>query len=105
DDRVADPPLAGTLDISEFGVQDAVAVGKLLQMVTVYGIADAMRGQGVQFSRLIAPFRYNNDVLDVGESQAFSSSLGLTVHGRVDLARRSVDLRGTIVPAYALNSA
>ncbi|HYZ64862.1 MAG TPA: AsmA-like C-terminal domain-containing protein [Acetobacteraceae bacterium] len=105
DDRQADPPLAGTLDLSDFGVHDAVAVGKLLQAVTIYGIPEAMRGQGVRFSRLTMPFRYAGDVLDIGEAQAFSASLGLTANGRIDLNRRTVNVHGTVVPVYALNSA
>jgi hypothetical protein len=105
DDRHPDPPLSGTLDLSNFAVRDAVAVGKLLQAVTIYGIVDAMRGQGVQFTRLILPFRLGGDVLDILEARAFSPSLGLTANGRVDLARNTVDVRGTVVPAYALNSA
>ena len=105
DDRHPDPPLSGTFDLSNFAVHDAVAIGKLLQAITVYGIADAMRGQGVQFSRLIMPFRFSSDVLDIGEARAFSSSLGLTAHGRVDLGRKAVNVRGTVVPMYAVNSA
>jgi hypothetical protein len=105
DDRAADPPLAGSLEMSEFAVHNGVALGKLLQMVTVYGIVDAVRGDGIQFSRLSVPFRQTGDLLDIGESQAFSASLGLTARGRVDFARKTLDIRGTIVPAYALNAA
>ena len=63
DDRYADPPLAGTVDLSNFGVRDAVVVGKLLQAITIYGIPDALTGEGVHFSRLVMPFRYAGDVL------------------------------------------
>jgi len=105
DDRYAEPPLSGTLDVSEFGVRDAVILGKLLQAITIYGIFDAIRGEGVQFSRLIMPFTLNQSVLQIGETRAFSSSLGLTVQGWVDLGRNTLDLRGTIVPAYAVNAA
>ncbi|GAC1478827.1 MAG: hypothetical protein NVS2B11_02620 [Acetobacteraceae bacterium] len=105
DDRFPDPPLAGTLDMSEFDINDAVVVGKLLQAATVYGVIDALRGRGVQFSRLNMPFRYAGEVLELGETRAFSVSLGLTAHGRIDVGRSTIDLHGTIVPAYALNSA
>jgi len=97
--------LSGTADLRQFHVRDAPAVGKLLQALTVYGIGEAMSGPGLAFSQLSAPFRWDGDVLDLMESQAFSSSLGLTVQGRVDTKRKTLDLKGTIVPAYALNSA
>jgi hypothetical protein len=105
DDRVASSPLAGTLDLGNFEVHDAVAVGKLLQAVTIYGILDAMRGKGVQFTRLVLPFRYDRHQLHIDQARAYSSSLGLTALGWIDFARNLMDVRGTVVPAYALNSA
>lgn len=105
DDRYPDPPLAGTVDLSNFGVNDAVVLGKLLQALTIYGIPEALTGEGVHFTRLIMPFQYTKDVLRIGESQAFSASLGLTAHGWIDSGRKLMDVRGTVVPAYVLNSA
>lgn len=105
DDAIPSSPLSGKLDLSDFEVHDAVAVGKLLQAITIYGIFDAMRGNGVQFTRLILPFRYDRRQLHIGETRAFSSSLGLTATGWMDFSRSIMDVRGTIVPAYALNSA
>ncbi len=96
--------LSGTADLREFHVRDAPAVGKLLQALTVYGIGEAVSGPGLAFTRLNAPFRWDGDVLEL-EAQAFSASLGLTARGRVDATRKTLDLQGTIVPAYALNSA
>ena len=105
DDRYPDPPLSGALDLSDFSIRNAVAIGKLLQAITVYGLIDAMQGNGVQFTRLNMPFTYAGDVLELGESHAFSVSLGITAHGRIDVGRSVLDVRGTVVPAYALNSA
>ena len=105
DDRTPASPLTGTADLSEFHVRNAPAVGKLLQALTVYGLAEAFSGPGLKFSRAIAPFVYSGDQLYLGESQAFSASLGLTAKGLVDLGRNTLDMSGTIVPLYALNSA
>ena len=41
---------------------------------------------------------------DLRDARAFSSSLGMTAKGRLDLARNTVDMEGTIVPAYFFNS-
>ncbi len=105
DDSAQVSVLSGTADLRDFHVRDAPAVGKLLQALTVYGIGDAMSGPGLAFSQLTSPFRWDGDVLDLQETQAFSASLGLTAQGRIDTAQRTVDVKGTIVPAYALNSA
>lgn len=104
DDTRAASPLHGTAELSDFAVRNAAGVGKLLQALTVYGLLDVLRGPGLQFGRSHIPFRYEGDTLEIGEARAFSASLGVTAQGQFDLARRTVDIQGTIVPAYVFNS-
>ncbi len=105
DDRTPGSPLTATLDITEFHLRDAPWVGKLLQALSVYGLPEAMSGPGLKFSRLIAPFVWSGKSVFVGESRAFSASLGITAKGVADLGRDTLDLTGTIVPFYAVNAA
>ncbi len=105
DDRFADPPLEGRIQLQNFGVKDAVIVGKLLQAVTVYGIVDALRDTGVYFAELQMPFCLCGQVVRLGPSRAFSSSLGITAKGWIDLDRKLIEIAGTVVPAYAVNAA
>ena len=105
DDSGPVPVLVANVDMWEFHVRNAPAIGKLLQVLTVYGIGDAISGPGLSFSQLTLPFRWDGDVLEVRGAQAFSASLGLTATGRVDTARKQLELKGTVVPAYVLNSA
>ena len=104
DDTQADHPLSGTAEIQEFRVRDAPALGRLLQAMTLYGLVDVMQGPGLAFDRLVAPMRLTREVLELREARAFSSSLGLTAKGRVDLVQDLLDMEGTIVPAYFFNS-
>jgi hypothetical protein len=104
DDAQPDRPLAGTAEIEDFRIHDAPALGKLLQAMTLYGLVDVMRGPGLGFTRLVAPFRLTDNALDLADARAFSSSLGLTMKGRLDLDARQIDMQGTIVPAYFFNS-
>ncbi len=104
DDTQADPPLSGTADLSEFHLRGAPIVGKVLQAVTVFGVVDALSGPGLLFSHMTLPFRYGGDVLEIGEARAYSLSLGITARGRIDVARKLADIKGTIVPAYVFNS-
>ena len=72
--------------------------------MTLYGLVDALGGSGLGFTHLVAPFRLTDDMLDLDDARAYSSSLGLTAKGRIDLARNVCDVQGTIVPAYFFNS-
>ncbi len=103
-DAQPDRPLTGTADIEDFRLHQAPALGRLLQAMTLYGLVEVMQGPGLGFRRLVAPFRLTDDALDIADARAFSSSLGLTAKGRIDLADRQVDVQGTIVPAYFFNS-
>jgi hypothetical protein len=104
DDATPRHTLSGTLEISDFRVSNAPALGKLLQAVTLYGLVDALGGPGLRFSRLTAPFQFDDDTLVLRDARAFSPSLGLTVQGRIDRADDRLDLQGTVVPAYVFNS-
>jgi hypothetical protein len=97
-------PLVGTANIADFRMQNAPALGKLLQAMTLYGLVEVLRGPGLGFARMEAPFRLTDDALDIDDARAFSSSLGLTAKGRLDLAAQTIDMQGTIVPAYFFNS-
>jgi hypothetical protein len=104
DDRVPSSPLSGTAELTDFTVRDAPALGKLLQALTIYGVVDAMRGPGLVFTDAVIPFRWDAGVLQLLEARAFSSSLGLTARGTIDTNRNTLELQGTVVPAYVLNS-
>jgi hypothetical protein len=104
DDAQPGHPLRGTAEISDFRIGEAPALAKLLQAMTLYGLVDTLRGPGLGFTKLVAPFRLADDVLDITDGRAFNTSLGLTAKGRINLARRTADAQGTIVPAYFFNS-
>ena len=104
DDTRPDTPMTGTAELSDFNVRNGRLLGKLLQAVTIYGLVDALNGPGVAFSDLVLPFRWDGTMLDVTDMRAFSASLGLTAKGRVDAERKTIDVQGTVVPLYLLNS-
>jgi hypothetical protein len=105
DDARPGSPFSATAELHDFTVQRAVVAGKVLQALTLYGILEAIRGPGLFFARAVVPMRYAGSTLDLGPSRASSAALGVTAQGRLDFARRIADLRGTIVPAYAVNAA
>lgn len=97
--------LSGTATLTDFRVRDAPAIGRLLQGMTLYGLLDLARGPGLSFSQMTAPFSYApGGVLTLSDARAFSSSLGLTAKGKIDRRARTLDMEGTVVPAYFFNS-
>ncbi|MBV8456065.1 MAG: hypothetical protein JO122_05565 [Acetobacteraceae bacterium] len=103
-DSAGGRPLSGRAEMDDFRVLKGAGFGKLLQALTVYGLADVMKGPGVSFSRLVAPFEWRDRVLNLSDARAFSASLGLTATGNIDFDTGAMNVNGTIVPAYFFNS-
>ncbi len=96
--------VAGTAVIDEVVVHNSPVLGKLLQAITLYGLVDALRGPGMRFARIVAPYRYDGAELMLNDARAANPSLGLTAQGRIGLASGRLSINGTIVPAYFFNS-
>ncbi len=104
DDTTPGQALEGSVEISAFRIGQAPILARLLQAMTLYGLVEVLRGPGLGFAQLVAPFRLTEDTLSLSNARAFSSSLGLTAKGAVDLDQQRITMDGTIVPAYFFNS-
>ncbi|MFH5923618.1 DUF3971 domain-containing protein [Roseomonas xinghualingensis] len=98
-------PLSGVVELRDFGVMEAAGIGKFLQALSIYGIPEAIQGPGLRFTLLNAPFTLTPQALTLTEARAVSASLGITAEGRILLQQERINMRGTVVPSYALNSA
>ncbi|NQU69428.1 MAG: AsmA-like C-terminal domain-containing protein [Rhodospirillales bacterium] len=99
-----DEPWRGKLKISDFVLTKAPFMARLLTMASLTGISNVMAGKGVVFNRLDMPFTYASQRLEIKDARAVGSELGITGDGSIDLGKKKVDLDGTVVPAYTINS-
>ena len=97
-------PLLGTMEIQDVRVKNSPAIGKFLQAITLYGLVDVLRGPGMAFSSIVAPFLYQGTSITLKQARAYNASLGLTARGSIDLSGRRAAINGTIVPAYFFNA-
>ena len=97
-------PVTGTATIDDAVLRNSPILGKLLQAITLYGLVDALRGPGMNFSHIVVPFQYDGTDLTLNDAHAYNSSLGLTADGRITLSSGQTAINGTIVPAYFFNS-
>ncbi|HEY5300001.1 MAG TPA: AsmA-like C-terminal region-containing protein [Acetobacteraceae bacterium] len=104
-DQRSGHPLSGVAELDDFTVHGAPVLAKVLQAVTLYGLVQAVEGPGMRFNHLAAPFVYADGVLELDNARTFNASLGLTAKGRIDFDRERLDMEGTIVPAYYVNTA
>ena len=95
--------LSGAVDAKDFKMVEAPVLARMLLIASLTGIVEGLSGEGIAFDRLIGEFTFDDGVIATDLMRAYGSSLGLTAKGRIDIGRSTVDLEGTIVPAYLFN--
>lgn len=63
------------------------------------------RREGLAFKKLTLPFTADGKFVRIGESLVRGNELGASAEGLIRKSDGAIDITGTIIPAYALNSA
>ncbi|HEC14805.1 MAG TPA: hypothetical protein ENI72_03510, partial [Rhodospirillales bacterium] len=103
-DRQPGSPLQGKLLVRNYRVIKAPALARLVSIMALTGILEAIQGDGLAFTSLDVPFVFSGGVLEIKNAKATGLSLGYTAKGKLYTYARVVDLQGTMVPAYAINT-
>ena len=104
DDSQSHSPLAGKVVIGDFRVVRAPALVQLLSIMALTGVLDALQGGGLGFNALDATFTMADGVIHIADGRAAGTSIGFTASGQVDTRKDTINLEGTVVPVYAINS-
>ncbi|HEX4110912.1 MAG TPA: AsmA-like C-terminal domain-containing protein [Stellaceae bacterium] len=96
--------LHGKFEGTNYRVVGAPAFARLLSAASFTGAAALMSGQGIPFSRVQGDFDLGNGKIDLSNARAYGEAIGINAHGRFDYRANTLDMSGTLVPAYLLNS-
>ncbi len=105
DDKAPGNPLKGNLKVTDYRVTEAPILARALSILALTGILDALEGAGLAFNSLDIPFVLGLGTVRIKDASASGTSLGFTASGTVYTYADVVDVTGTVVPAYAINSA
>jgi hypothetical protein len=94
----------GHLEARDYRLVRAPVFAKLLSLASLTSFASLLAGEGLPFSRLAGDFALADGKLAVDNVHAYGGAVGLNTSGTVDLVNSTVDLEGTLVPAYTINS-
>lgn len=104
DDAAPDRPLRGAIQVSSYRIRNAPLITRVLSIMALTGIVDAMTGEGLNFSDLTVPFTYRDGEISIADAKATGTSIGFTASGNIYTHADVINIQGTVVPAYALNS-
>lgn len=96
----------GHAKMRDFSLVNTPVFAKILSLASLTGIVDMLRGEGLTFTHLNAPFSYtfSTKTLETTDARMFGSVVGVTVSGSYDLVEETLDAKGMIIPAYGLNT-
>jgi Protein of unknown function/AsmA-like C-terminal region len=96
--------LRGHIDGENYNLIHAPGFARVLSLASLSGIGSLLAGSGIPFTTLRGDFAYSEDRLVLENLLAYGGALGVTANGLLELGRHRLDIQGTIVPAYTLNS-
>lgn len=99
-----DGPVTGEVLVKDVRLKDAPTLVNILNVGSLTGIADTFAARGILFNQITAPFSWNADGITLTNAVALGPSIGVHASGMVGLKADSLDLGGTITPAYSINS-
>ncbi len=106
DGMLPESKFSGHVRIDDFRIIKAPILANLLSLASITGIVDELiGGVGIGFRRLVAPFESKDDVITIKDASVSGVSLGMTATGNIDSSGETIDVKGTIVPAYFFNTA
>ncbi|MET1026925.1 MAG: AsmA-like C-terminal domain-containing protein [Dongiaceae bacterium] len=103
-DNEPNRPMRGKLDMTSYRLIGTPFFIRFLTVASLTGLVDVLSGEGFFFDGASSKFTKTRGVIDVKKFRSAGPSIGLTATGRIDLDRSQIDIKGTMVPAYAFNS-
>jgi len=104
DDAAPTRPLRGKMRVVNYRVRNAPLLTRVLSIMALTGIVDALTGEGLNFAELDIPFTYTDGEVQIADAKAAGASIGFTASGTVYTHADVLNIEGTVVPAYAINS-
>jgi hypothetical protein len=94
---------AGEATVTNFALRDEPAFRRLV------AAAPARSGEAVdptlaRFQKMTIAFTRSPGALEIKDAVIYNPTMGLTTSGNIDFARDAIDVSGTFVPAYSLNT-
>ncbi|MEM6902031.1 MAG: AsmA-like C-terminal region-containing protein [Pseudomonadota bacterium] len=100
----ADLVLDGAVALEEFRLADTPALAQTVTVLTEEGLVNLDPDAGFGFDRFEANLLFKDRKLQVSDGRARGGQFGFTLDGLADLEAQTLDLNGTLVPVYTLNS-
>lgn len=97
-------PWQGKFNLTDFSLKKAPLMGRLLALAFPTGMVDLFSEKGLSFSQFRSKFNATSNKIVFTKGRANGTSIGLTFAGAVDFQKKNLNLHGSVIPAYHLNT-
>lgn len=94
----------GRMLITDFKILNGPVLARILTLASLTGIFDTLSGKGISFAKLTVNSSFDTDTLKMSKGKAYGSEIGITFSGSLQPFNETINLKGTVVPAYTANS-
>jgi hypothetical protein len=94
----------GVLTVKNFQLTNQPLISRLFSAGSLTGLGDLMGGNGISLDEWNFPFTSKNNVLSVNGARAVGRAVGASADGYIDRPHGTLALKGSLIPAYELNS-
>jgi len=98
------PDYQGTVTFSDITVTNQPFLARLFSAGSLEGPLRLLQGQGIPLTAVSVPFSARAKMVTIREGRAAGPAIGGTFSGTLDRKSERVDLSGSLVPIYGLNS-
>ena len=103
DDTQAESVAKGWVDVKDLRIVKAPVLGRILTVGSLGGIVELLQNEGMTFATVEGPFTYTDGLIETKDFRAVGS-IGITASGKVNQKDGTLDIFGTVIPSYTLNS-
>ena len=98
------PDYQGTITLSNVTITDQPFVARLFSAGSLDGPLRLLQGQGIPLTTFSMPFSARAKMVTIREGRAAGPAIGATFAGTLDRKAERIDVTGTLIPLYGLNS-
>ncbi|HWA68748.1 MAG TPA: DUF3971 domain-containing protein [Rhizomicrobium sp.] len=95
---------SGTLTVRNFTIINQPFLARLFSAGSLTGLGDLMGGDGMTMDELNIPFTSKNNVISINNARAVGRAIGASADGYIDRPKGMLALKGSLIPAYGVNS-
>ena len=95
---------AGVATVTNFALRDEPAFRRLVAAAPAGDSGEAVNPTLMRFEKMTLVFSRSPGALAIKDAIIYNPSMGLTTSGNIDFAADKIDVSGTFVPAYSVNT-